>query len=171
MGVELIEDRRVVEDERPDFSEFFEVEYRRLGKALYLLTGDRVEADDIAQEALVRVYERWDRVGRARSPTGYLYRTALNLRRSRLRRLRTASRHRAEERPGDPLAAIEERTDVMAMLTLLPRQQRTAVVLVDWLALDISESARIMRIKESTVRVHLSRGRKALRESAEVGDE
>jgi len=32
--------------------------------AIYLMTGDRVEAEDIAQEAMVRVYERWDRVSR-----------------------------------------------------------------------------------------------------------
>ena len=54
------------------------------------MTGDRVEAEDIAQEALVRVYERWGQVGGMDSPTGYLYRTAMNLARSRLRCLRGA---------------------------------------------------------------------------------
>jgi DNA-directed RNA polymerase specialized sigma24 family protein len=70
-----------------DFRQFFQAEYRRLARALYLLTDDTGEAEDLAQEALVRVYERWDRVRTMESPVGYLYRTAMNLNRSRLRGL------------------------------------------------------------------------------------
>jgi RNA polymerase sigma-70 factor, ECF subfamily len=69
------------------FEEFFLSQHERLFQALYLLTGDRSEADDLAQEALLRAYERWDRVGAMESPAGYVYRTALNLHRSQLRRL------------------------------------------------------------------------------------
>jgi DNA-directed RNA polymerase specialized sigma24 family protein len=71
----------------PAFDEFFLAEHERLFQALYLLTGDRNEADDLAQEALLRAYERWERVGSMDSPVGYVYRTALNLYRSRLRTL------------------------------------------------------------------------------------
>lgn len=46
------------------FEEFFLAHHERLFQALYLLTGDRSEADDLAQEALLRAYERW--VGSAR---------------------------------------------------------------------------------------------------------
>jgi len=45
-----------------DFREFFAGEYRRLAKALFLMTGDALEAEELAQEALVRVFERWDQV-------------------------------------------------------------------------------------------------------------
>lgn len=45
-----------------DFRDFFEGEYRRLAKALFLMTGDPLEAEELAQEALVRVFERWDQV-------------------------------------------------------------------------------------------------------------
>src|SRR2546428_3542908 len=72
-----------------DFRAFFEAEYRRLARAVYLLTDDIAEAEDVAQEAMVRVYERWERVRAMDSPTGYLYRTAMNLNRSRLRKLMT----------------------------------------------------------------------------------
>jgi DNA-directed RNA polymerase specialized sigma24 family protein len=71
-----------------EFRDFFEREYERLGEALRVLTGGNVpEAEDVAQEAMVRVYERWGRIRGMDSPTGYLYRTALNLYRSRIRRL------------------------------------------------------------------------------------
>src|SRR6478736_10515180 len=87
-----------------EFEDFFRTEYRRLVRALYLLTSDRTEAEDLAQEAMARVFERWDRLRAAASPTGYLYRVAMNLHRNRLRSLRVRARRvpvaadRSEER-------------------------------------------------------------------------
>ena len=75
------------------FEAFFLAQHERLFQALYLLTGDRFEADDLAQEALLRTYERWHRVSSMDSPAGYVYRTALNLHRSRLRRVATRAKH------------------------------------------------------------------------------
>ena len=57
-----------------DFEEFYEREHLRLGRALFLLTGNRGEAEDLAQEALARAYERWDRIRETDSPVGYVYR-------------------------------------------------------------------------------------------------
>ena len=73
-----------LEDSSPSFEEFFHREYTRLAKALYVVTRDPEVADDLAQDALVRVYERWEKVRNMRSRVGYLYRVALNLNRSRL---------------------------------------------------------------------------------------
>jgi DNA-directed RNA polymerase specialized sigma24 family protein len=67
------------------FEAFFEAEHRRLFRSLVLITGDRQEADDVAQESMVRIFERWDRVAGVEEPRAYLYRTALNLKRSRHR--------------------------------------------------------------------------------------
>ncbi|HZA40654.1 MAG TPA: sigma factor [Actinomycetota bacterium] len=55
------------------------------GPGLILLTADRHEAEELAQEAMARAYAWWDRVGRMNSPGGYVYRTAVNLNRKRLR--------------------------------------------------------------------------------------
>ena len=84
----------VVEPERvATFEDFFEANYEPLLRAMYLSTGDRHEAEDLAQDAMSRVYERWARLRGAEDPVGYAYRVALNLRRSRLRRLATASQN------------------------------------------------------------------------------
>jgi RNA polymerase sigma factor (sigma-70 family) len=83
---DLEEGVRLAADDR-SFGAFFEKEYARLARALFLITGDAFEAEELAQDAMVRVLERWDRVGRLDSPTGYLYRTAMNLHRNGLRRL------------------------------------------------------------------------------------
>jgi DNA-directed RNA polymerase specialized sigma24 family protein len=46
-----------------DFESFFRTEYRSLSQALLVLVGDAFEAEEIAQETMTRVLERWDRVG------------------------------------------------------------------------------------------------------------
>src|SRR5439155_2109167 len=107
-----------------EFHRFFEAEHRRLTTALYLITGDTTEAEELSQGALVRMYERWDRVRRMDSPAGYLYRTALNLHRSRLRRLAVAARHLARPVPhADPAAAAETRDILDLPLASLPAGQ------------------------------------------------
>jgi hypothetical protein len=70
-----------------DFSVFFAERYQRLVRACLLLTGNAAEGEDLAQEAMARVLERWDRVSTMDDPEGYLYRTALNLHRNALKRL------------------------------------------------------------------------------------
>jgi len=74
------------------FEEFFEVERRGLFGAVYLMTGDVGEAEDIVQDAFLAVWERWDRVREMEHAAGYLYRTAMNGFRSRRRRLACAAR-------------------------------------------------------------------------------
>ena len=68
------------------FESFFEDEMERLLRALSVITGSRTEAEDIAQDAFIRIYERWDQVRTMENPSGYLYRTALNGFRNETRR-------------------------------------------------------------------------------------
>ena len=78
--------------EVPSFEAFFEAEHGRLLRALYLVTGNAEEAEELMQDAFVAVWERWDRVRTMDEPTGYLFRTAMNRYRSRLRRTARATR-------------------------------------------------------------------------------
>lgn len=150
-----------------NFVVFFENEYRRLAKAMYILTGNAQEADDLAQEALVRVYERWDRVRRMESPVGYLYRIACNLHRSRMRRRAMLARRSLYlENPvgPDPLLAVEDRDELGRLLAALPRTQREIVVLLEWLGFDAVQGSRVLGISPAAARMRLSRARAFLRE-------
>src|SRR6266545_2213413 len=100
-----------------DFEAFFEAEHERLLRALFVVTGSAEEADELMQDAFVAVWERWDRVGGMRDPTGYLYRTAMNRFRSRLRSARVAARRivRADPRP-DLFEAVDDRDLVVRAL-------------------------------------------------------
>ena len=157
----------------PDYEEFFRAEFVRLFRTLILVTGDRSEAEDVAQEAMVRVYERWDRVGRADSPVAYLYRTAFNLNRKRLRHLGVRRRraHAPAPEPPGPAELAEDRTDVLRALRSLPVGEREAVVLVEWLDLDAEEAGRWLGLAPSSVRGRLHRARKALRDELGGSDE
>ncbi len=68
------------------FEIFFAATNPRLFTALWLVTGDRYEAEEIAQDAFLQVLERWDRVGLLDNPESYLFRTAMNVFRNRYRR-------------------------------------------------------------------------------------
>jgi RNA polymerase sigma-70 factor, ECF subfamily len=155
----------------PRFEEFFEAEHVRLARALYLLTGSAAEADELTQEAMVRVYERWDRVRQMGSPQGYLFRTALNLHRSRLRWLATRARQILQPTPSpDPAEVVQSRDSLDRALASLPTGQRGAVVLVEWLGMDPQEAATSLGIKPGSVRARLSRAKAALREMLEDED-
>lgn len=162
----------IARDAEPDadlersFERFFAEENERLGRALYLLTGDAAEAEELGQEAMVRVLERWDRVGHMDSPAGYLYRTALNLHRSKLRRLRRSLVNGAGATV-DPIGAVEDRDELGRALDGLPLDQRTALILVEWLGLSASEAAPILGIEPVSVRVRITRAKRALREQAQ----
>jgi RNA polymerase sigma-70 factor (ECF subfamily) len=152
-----------------DFESFFRAEYRALCQALLLLVGDAFEAEEIAQETMTRVLERWDRVGAMESPAGYAYRTALNLQRKRIRRLAVRTKRRfASVRVEDIGPEADDRHDVHRALAALPVGQRAALVLVDWLDMDTDEAAHVLGIKPASVRVRLHRARSALRETLGV---
>ena len=149
-----------------DFESFFRAEYRSLCQALVLLVGDAPEAEEIAQETMTRVLERWDRVGNMDSPAGYAYRTALNLQRKRIRRLAVRAKRRFAPVPvADIGPAASDRHDVHRALQELPDGLRAALILVDWLDMDTEEAGRVLDLKPASVRVRLHRARSALRDA------
>jgi len=154
-----------------DFESFFRDQHDALFRALWLVTRNRHEAEEIAQEAFLRVWERWARVSRLPDPTGYLYRTAMNIFRSRLRRAAVAVRKTVRAMPPDDQLAMVEGRDaaVRAMASLTPRQ-RAAVVLTDVLGFTSEESAAALGVKAVTVRVLAARGREALRKAIGESD-
>jgi RNA polymerase sigma-70 factor (ECF subfamily) len=146
------------------FDGFFADHHDRLYRALWLLTRDRDEADELAQDAFLKVWEHWDRVGSLDDPEGYLYRTAMNLFRNRRRRAAVALRRAVHATPRhDAIAAVDERDAVVRALHACTPAQREALVLTDLLDLTSEEAARAMRVRPSTVRVLSARARATLR--------
>jgi RNA polymerase sigma-70 factor, ECF subfamily len=151
-----------------DFEVFFEQHNERLFRALWLLTRNRQEAEEVTQDAFLRLWERWDKVIGGPDPVGYLYRTALNVWRSRLRRAALAARRVIHHIQGnDEIAEVEDRDAVVRALAPLPPRQRAAIVLMDVLDLSSDQAGEVLGIRPVTVRVLAARARAALAQQME----
>jgi RNA polymerase sigma factor (sigma-70 family) len=152
------------------FEDLFHAEKDRLYQAMVMLTGNRQEAEDLMQDAFVRVFERWDRVSSVEDPIGYLYRTAMNGFRSHYRRSALALRRAVPPRDRrDDIARADRHLDLTRRLALLTKKQRTALVLTDFLELSSEEAAEAMGLTPGAVRTQASRARTQLRKA--VGDD
>lgn len=146
------------------FDDFFEEEHERLFKALYFVTGNRHDAEELMQDAFLKLWERWGEIHRISDPTGYLFRVALNGFRMRRRRAAMVIRKAVpipERR--DAFLDAEMRADIRQLLLEVTPRQRTALLLLDQLGYSSDEAARILRVRPSTVRALATKGRRALR--------
>jgi RNA polymerase sigma factor (sigma-70 family) len=146
---------------------------RKLPRLLALATrmlGDRMEAEDVAQDAFIRVWEnasRW-REGEARFDT-WLHRVAINLCYDRLRGHRPTPVDEIpdEADPGAPpdaeLEARARDAHVKAALAKLPSRQREALVLNYYQELSNADAAALMGVTVEALESLLSRARRNLR--------
>lgn len=135
------------------FESFFHREAPTLFRRLYAVTGDAGEAEEITQDAFLALWERWDRVGAMDHPTGYLYRTSMNVFRKRLRRAGLVVRRRLARAP-DPVqfADLDAQQDAVAALRKLSPRQRAAVVLLDVLDYPSDDAGKVLGVTAGTVR-------------------
>jgi RNA polymerase sigma factor (sigma-70 family) len=142
----------------------------RLMSLAQRMLGDAAEAEDVAQDAFLRVWKqapRW-RPGQAKFDT-WLHRVALNLCYDRLRRRREIAMETPPEQidpgpaPDRGLAARETATRVSAALSALPDRQREAIVLCHYQELGNIEAAAVMGVSVEALESLLGRGRRALR--------
>lgn len=147
------------------FDAFFLEEHEDLFKALYLVTGNRADAEELMQDAFLKLWERWDRIDTIDDPAAYLFRIAMNAFRSRHRRAAMALRKLApgDEVGRDGFADAEMRADVRALLIACTPRQRAALVLVDLLGYPSEQAARILGVRPSTVRALATQGRRTIR--------
>jgi RNA polymerase sigma-70 factor (ECF subfamily) len=151
----------------PELTGFCRDVWPRLVGSLSLYTGDRFVAEELAQEALVRVCERWDEVREMESPVGWAHRVGFNLASSHFRR-RGAER-RARLRLGALVDVPPPEVDAADALALrravaaLPEGQRQALVLRYYADLPVADVASLMECPENTVKTHTRRAIQQLR--------
>ena len=130
--------------------------------------GDREEAADALQDALLSAYRSAASFRGESRVTTWLHRIVVNacLDRARRRAARPAvplPEGPAEPvQPGDPLADRETAAEVQAALAALPVEQRAALVLVDLAGLPVEEAARVLGCPVGTLKSRCSRGRARL---------
>lgn len=153
-----------------DFARFCEEQHRRLVASTTAFCGDALLAEEIAQEALVKACERWERVRVMDAPGAWLHRVALNLARSRFRRKAIERRVMSGQREADHHrdADVADAVDLHRALAELAPRRRTVVVLRHVAGLSVTETAEAMGISETAVRSLASRALGELRSAMEV---
>jgi RNA polymerase sigma factor (sigma-70 family) len=146
----------------------YRAEARTLVGMLTAYVGDRQLAEDLAQEAFVRVQRTWDRIREPERAVSYLRATAFNLARSSLRRrLRPLPPLDVSSMPApdDGLLLREDQRAVIAAVQRLPRQQRACVILRYYAELGIDDIGSTLGISPNSVKTHLVRALDALEAS------
>jgi RNA polymerase sigma-70 factor (ECF subfamily) len=140
---------------------FVREDYARLVHAVALVAGSLEAAEDMVQEATARAWYRASKGESIESLPNWVAAVALNLSRSRWRRLAVERRLRAATaRPQDP--PNEDRIEIERALATLPRRQREVAVLRYLLDLPTTEVAGILSVSEGTVKNSLAKARGAL---------
>jgi RNA polymerase sigma-70 factor, ECF subfamily len=129
----------------------------RLVMQVAAVCDDRIEAMDFVQEAFVRAWARWPRIGRYDDPEGWIRRVAVNLAIGRWRTARRMTLQRDVVPPTLPISPDQQTT--IEALARLPMNQRRAMVLHYLADLSVEDVAREMAAPAGTVKSWLSRGR------------
>lgn len=133
--------------------------YRQLVGLARLILGGNAAAEDIVQEAFIRVYGSWSKIRDPDRAASYLRSTTINLARSVLRRQQTALRY-APDPPAEPAGPEEQvlakvsNAGVIDALRLLPWRQQQVIMLRYYADLSVLETARTLQISAGTVKTH-----------------
>ena len=145
-----------------EFRAFFERHYAELARLARLLTGDPEGADDLAADALVALWRRWDRVRAADHPAAYARGVVANLARSHIRSAMRERRRVAlfwaqctEHSDAPDVPAV---VDVQQALRTLPFRKRACVVLRHAFDLSERETALALGVSVGTVKSQTSKG-------------
>ena len=143
--------------------EVYAAEYPRLVGQLTGVTGDPTEAEDVVMEAFARAAARPREFAELDNPEAWLRTVAVNLARSRWRRLLRRSHLLPRLVESEAYADLpEDHISLMAALRALPTAQREAIALHHLAGLPVAEVALTLGVPEGTVKARLSRGRAAL---------
>jgi RNA polymerase sigma-70 factor (ECF subfamily) len=142
------------------FSAFFRDEFARVVRTIHLIVRDQARAEDIAQDAFLRLFQNWPKVSRYDRPDAWVRRVAIRIAMRGRRRDQLWSALRIKLLPGpDP---GPPNLDVADAVGRLPTAQRAAIVLFYYEDRPVAEIATLLGCTESTARVHLHHGRKRL---------
>jgi RNA polymerase sigma-70 factor (ECF subfamily) len=157
---------------RESFESFYRREFRAVVALAYALSGSRVGAEDLAQEAFIAAHRRWEEIGAYDRPEAWVRRVLANKAVSAFRTKAAEARAltRLAGQRLEPLPEMEPEDDAFwRRVRRLPSQQAQAIVLHYVEDRPVSEIAEILGCSVATAKVHLFRGRQTL--SSQLGME
>ncbi len=153
--------------------ELYAANAQRAGRLAYFLVGDRELAQDLVQEAFLKVFARWGNLREPDSFGAYLNRTTVNLAHKAHRRHRI-ERHYLDNQPRLEAVASERdyetADELWGRLQLLPQRQRTAIVLRYYEDLTDYQAAEAMGCSQTAVASLVQRALGTLRKNAQAAE-
>jgi RNA polymerase sigma-70 factor (sigma-E family) len=152
-------------EDNQSFTDFVSAEQAGLLRLAVLLAGDRGQAEDLVQTALMKCYRHWGRITRSGSPSAYVRRAVVTTHTSWRRRM-SSTEQVMESLPdlADPHPPLEpEDEDLRRALRALPPRMRTAVVLRFYEDLSEERTGELMGCSASTVNTQTTRALERLR--------
>lgn len=159
----------VAHDQAADIEVFCQRVGPQLVGTLSVICGNRLVAEELTQETLIRVWDRWERVGSLDKPAAWAHRVAVNLANSWWRRVQAERRAHARigiERPYEPDGA--DAVAVHQAVLQLPPRQRTVLALRYYSDLSIADTAAVMQCEPGTVKSLTSKALHNLRTRNEL---
>jgi RNA polymerase sigma-70 factor (ECF subfamily) len=145
-----------------EFSAFYRAEFRPVARTVYLIVHDAQRAEDLTQEAFLKLLQHWKKVSRYERPGAWVRRVAIRLATKQARRERL--RGLLEREGPAPSGASPADVDLMRAVARLPPNQRAAVVLFYFEDRPIAEIVDLMSCSPSAAKVWLHRARQTLAE-------
>ncbi len=150
------------------FEEFATAQLPSVLRLATVLTGSRAAAEDVVQDALIKVHRNWAVISTLDQPEFYVRKMVVNeftsSRRRSWRFVPAGTGEDVDHRLAPDHAGLHaERQAVLARLAKLPARQRAVLVLRFYEERDDSEIAALLGISPVTVRAHASRALAALR--------
>ncbi|MDQ3878115.1 MAG: SigE family RNA polymerase sigma factor [Actinomycetota bacterium] len=155
--------------EKPGIGELYLQHADTATRLAYLLTGDQALAEDLMQDAFVKVAGRLAHVRDPQAFEPYLRKTIVNLSRSHFRRRQVERKYLERMRASNATAVthlerpVEERDELWSRLMTLSPRQRAALVLRFYEDLSEAEVAHVLKCAPGTVKSLVSRGLEKLR--------
>ena len=145
------------------FDDFYRREWPALVRLAITLTGSRAVAEELTQEAMLRVLTRWGRVAEYDKPGAFARRVLLNLVSSSLRRRRAEARALRRRGVDDDVTWSASTADFWALVRSLPARQAHVIALYYGDDRSTADIAAVLDVAEGTVRSTLAQARAALR--------
>lgn len=162
--------------ESVDGSSFEAFVTRRSGalqRFAYLVTGNREDARDAVQEALIGLYPRWDRV--ADRAEAYARRSIVNANVSRWRKVGAEvlafDPDAVHADPADPYRAVDDKHAAARLFVTLPARQRAAVVMRFYEQASYAEIAAVLGTAEASARSLVHRALTSLKSTLQEGSD
>jgi RNA polymerase sigma-70 factor (ECF subfamily) len=161
--------RAVRVGERGDYESVFRATFAPVTRTVYLIVHDRAVAEEITQDAFLKLLQKWSTVADYERPEAWVRKVAVRMAIRHVGRERSRAGRELKAQPSQPHQPPDPDPDVMRAVRQLAPMQRAVVVLFYWEDRPVAEIAHTLEVSDSTVKQHLHRARARLAQA--LGEE